>query len=275
MACTARTRLDRVTVVKCMSPLIPASGDKLRPVAEPFDEVFQEMDRKRDEIRCSNTGARFRGHSASDYELVPALLRRPISRDTEHTLYHECFGRAQRLIAGGTNSWQVLSTLQHHGIPTRLLDWTESFAVALFFALASEPRGPHVWVANPFLLNKAAKVASRGRIPQVGLDHFPDYYESFARWEAAEDQAWPYKKPIFVQIPWASDRVAAEQGYFTVHPDERPLDRACPRWTRRIEIPIEAIPGAKRFLEIAGNTPFTVFPDLQGLAQFLRARHHV
>ena len=148
-----------------------------------FQDVLRELEEKRREIRCSNTGARFRGHSVPRYALVPSLLRKMHSFDTEHTLYHECYARAQRLLPTSTNSWEVLSVLQHHGVPTRLLDWSESFSVALFFALVDEPRDPHVWVVNPFLLNKAARFSKQKRIPQVGLDHLPDYYDSFARWE--------------------------------------------------------------------------------------------
>jgi hypothetical protein len=44
-------------------------------------------------------------------------------------------------------------------------------------------------------------------------------YPSFARWESRTQ--WPYDKPIFVQIPWASDRVALSARlvvYFSPHP---------------------------------------------------------
>ena len=239
----------------------------------PFQAVLAELDRKRDEIRCSKTGAFFRGHSSSQFALVPSLLRNATRPDTEHNLYHECYARSQHLLARGASSWEVLSILQHHGIPTRLLDWTESFAVALFFALADDDPVPHVWVVNPFLLNRDVGVAKQGRIPQVGLDEFPEYYDCFARWETSAQ--WPYKKPIFVQFPWASERVAAQQGFFTIHPDERSLEEQCSRWVRRVEIPEDAIAGARRFLEIAGISAYSVFPELQGLAQFLRARYAI
>ena len=239
---------------------------------EPFQQVLSELEIKRTEIRCSNTGARFRGHSSPEFSLLPALLRKAQDSDTEHTLYHACYARAHRLLREGTNSWEVLSILQHHGVPTRLLDWTESFAVALFFALADDPPEPTVWVLNPFRLNRAAGFSEQNRIPQVGLDDLPDYYETFARWQPPPRPGWPYSMPIFLQIPWASDRVAAQQGFFTVHPDDRPLEEACPQWVRRVQIPTEAIPGAKRFLELAGVSAYTVFPDLQGLAKFLMVR---
>jgi hypothetical protein len=242
-------------------------------VAGPFDVVLQELEDKRTEIRCTRSGAFFRGHAADHFRLTPALLRGRVNPDVEHNLFHECYARSRHLLSRGANSWEVLSILQHHGIPTRLLDWTESFAVALFFPLADARPKPHIWVVNPFLLNRDSGFAKIPRIPLVGLDDLPDYGDSFVRVE--NRVVWPYGEPIFVQIPWATDRISAQQGFFTIHPDERPLEAVSKRWVRRIEIPDEALPGARRFLEVAGINEFAVFPDLQGLAQFLRRRYSV
>ncbi len=107
----------------------------------------------------------------------------------------------------------------------------------------------------------------------AGLDAIPDYHDCFVRID--DRRLWPFKKPLFIQIPWNSERLRAQGGFFTFHPDEQPLDRSYPKYVRRIEIPSEALPGAHKFLAHAGITEYAVFPDFVGLATFLRQRYRL
>jgi hypothetical protein len=145
--------------------------------------------------------------------------------------------------------------------------------MALFFAADGASDDGHVWIVNAFRLNASNGASASPRILLVGMDELPDYVDCFVR--AEERQPWPWSKPIFVQVPWVSDRVLAQQGFFTIHPDETPLDEASPRWVRRVDIPRDALAGARDFLHVAGINASVAFPDLQGLAQHLKGRYGV
>ncbi len=100
---------------------------------QAFLNLVTEVEKKRTEIRCSRSGAFFRGHSGSNYALIPSLLRNELPPDTEHNLYHECFARAGNMVSRDATSWERLAFLQHYGIPTRLLglDRVVRFAAVL------------------------------------------------------------------------------------------------------------------------------------------------
>ena len=242
-----------------------------------FSDFLEEVESARSKLKCVQGGAFFRGHSQAHHKLVPTLLRNRIDRETEHSIYSECYARARRLMPENTNPWEFLSHMQHYGIPTRLLDWSESLASALYFAVKGDPLNPCIWVLNAYLLNKAArKKAGRPDIEEIivpGVDPLEDYFDHFVLHEDQGKKEWPFKLPIFLDVPWASDRIAAQKGYFTFHENAKSLEEQVPNLVQKVEIPDSAIPDARKFLERAGVNEYTIFPDLEGFARHLKTRY--
>ena len=232
-----------------------------------WKSFLEELLYARKRLSCDRNlyrGTWYRGVN-DRWDLSPGIFRPhlQLKKRAEINLYHEFLIRSGEHIGNIKESWEILSLMQHSGIPTRLLDWTESLAVAIYFAI-QEPVNPCIYVLNPFVLSLRA---TKKNFLYDLHDKDLDFLTAFAKGD------WEYKLPIPIYSPWKNRNIHSQRGYFTIQgTDERPLNVIDKRQkiAMRVELPIDAIPAAREFLVLSGVDSFTLFPDLTGLSQYLK-----
>jgi len=215
----------------------------------------------------------YRGHRLATWNLLCSLGRgkKTTNRTTiESALYYDFLSLGGPLLPAKASSWDVVFAMQHHGLPTRLLDWTNTFAVALYFAIAPNRPAPKsrgrtacVWMMNPFALNQ--KSGDHAAVYNPGIDLEGDYYENFIT------ESKSLGSPVVALNPSRSTpRQAAQRSVFTLHNEIwKPLEEYAPEHMVRIEIPESCFSEALDFLSLAGINEYTLFPDFDGLARQL------
>ncbi len=83
----------------------------------------------------------FRGLGDDRFKLIPSVGRRPNYEPAQERAVLELFKRRmpEFMPDGDLSELDRLAIAQHHGIPTRLLDWTTNPLVAAYFAVTSSP----------------------------------------------------------------------------------------------------------------------------------------
>ena len=161
--------------------------------------------------------------------------------------------------------------MQHYGIPTRLLDWTDVLGIALAFALY-DSRDDHedsvMYVLDPLRLNKKSGLEEIKRVP---ID--TDFKYKSIYWQGKPIRA---SFPIAIDAPLQNDRIAAQSGSFTIHGSSlEPLEQQVPGCVQRIVLRSVVKPAAREFLDYANLNPFSIYPDIVGMARHIVRKHLV
>jgi len=170
-------------------------------------------------------------------------------------------------IDSSINSWVLLSEMRHHGLPTRLIDWTGTFAVALYFALRGDvsKTQPCIRILNPLTLNKKSR--NIGKI--LSIDYEYDYKKELL------NPKIPFENPIAIYPLKSHSRLLAQDGFFTIHgTNEKSLDEIYPGLIKSFDIPKSIIPDAKKFFQMAKINEFSLYPDLDGLCRHMMQQYN-
>ncbi|GAS85666.1 FRG domain-containing protein [Paenibacillus amylolyticus] len=235
-----------------------------------FSREWIEILNRVRQISDSNGGFTwFRGMSSSDYKLNSGIFRGANSYEdvlkNEITYYHVFKGMGH--MEHGKEDWDLLYVMQHHGVRTRLLDWSDSFAVALFFAYSTWDQNSDaaVWVLKPSKLN-ILNIGYNGlKIPGTRKESYLEYIRNTN-----------YDTTVAIYPPKNSKRMVAQQGVFTLQgngmvplEEERNGQLLAKKFLEKIIIPKELASDIKMYLKLSGMNYYTLFPDLDGLAKFV------
>lgn len=236
------------------------------------------------------SGWLFRGHKSSLWMLEPTLERmlKPIGWKSDIASMCETYALhvfrskahhyvARDLLPSTKLGW--LSLMQHHGVPTRLLDLTESPFIALFFAFDGVLPDQHdpccIWAIDYRTLMKQ----SINKLSSENESFSLSYSEVQMRPDEIFDQ---YVDPGSLDILWITEprlfnlRLDRQQGSFLLsgNPGSRIQDILAASLQRdsihKLIVPARLTSEVFRLLKNMGIDNSRLFADLDGFARDIR-----
>jgi hypothetical protein len=221
----------------------------------------------------------FRGMSSTSFDLTSSLARLGGAAGTleEHML--RAFRKyAHRQLLPDYSIWNWLALAQHHGLGTRLLDWTYSPLVALHFATENldyfDVDGS-VWCIDYVRTNELLPESLKEILSEEGSEVFTaDMLSRAARSLREFDSLADDPFVVLFEPPSLDERIVNQYSLFSLVSSptlglDHWLDER-PEVFRRIVIPVELKWEIRDKLDQANITERMLYPGLDGLCQWLK-----
>lgn len=225
------------------------------------------------------SGFAFRGMSRAGHDLMTSLMRLggEYERHEGHLLRN--FRKyAQGDAVRHDSVWNWLALAQHHGLPTRLLDWTFSPFVALHIATADPRRYDRdgvVWCVDYTAAHRGLPAPLRRLLDEEGSDVFTAEMLNRAAGTLSEFDglaADPFA--VFFEPPSLDERIVNQFALFSLMSrSSARLDtwlRHRPELVRRVIVPARLKWEVRDKLDQANITERVLFPGLDGLSVWLK-----
>ena len=235
-----------------------------------------------EELKRYRSNYVYRGLSDQSYRLDTSLMRLggPYEK-LEHHLLRNFQKYAHRSAAPGSSVWNWLAVAQHHGLPTRLLDWTYSPYAGLHFATANLQhfdRDGVIWCVHYVRTNEFLPPQLKSLIVEEGSNVFTAEMLSEVCTSLYEfDQL--QKKPFLAwfEPPSLDERIVNQHALFSLMSSPTSLMddwlEDHPEYFYKIIIPKEIKWEIRDKLDQANITERLLFPGLAGLSTWLK-RHY-
>ena len=227
----------------------------------------------------------YRGLRKMEHELVPTLHRAKIPVEDEiHVMNRFRQNAHEFLESRPAGEWEWMFLMRHHGLPSRLLDWSESPLIGLYFAIANpqaedEPDLEHngvLWCLLPTKLNEVS-TGGTGRSDLVpmfadgGEDQNlfgQDFISLYLPSNVSTGFRTTARMPVAGFSIRTTRRIQAQHGVFTIHHagDTALNDVGDGSHIWRFTIPSTKKPQLLEELRLLRINRLTVFPDLDNVA---------
>ncbi len=248
-----------------------------------FDSVVFK-DSWNSEIKRHRTDFVFRGLSHSIYPLKPSLNRICSNKlDLEKALLRNFKKYSSLEIKDSSNFWEIVSLAQHHGLPTRLLDWSFSPYVAAHFATESFSHynvDGAIWCIDfvkcrEFLPDSLKGILKDNMANTFSIDMLKDVIKDFESLEKLENNSEGF--PLFFEPPSLDGRIINQYALFSVMSNSQQI---ISDWLEnhnelgfKIIIPASAKLEIRDKLDQININERSIYPGIDGLCRWL-CRHY-
>lgn len=256
------------------------TGAPARSWVELLDQLYEGS--WNEGLRRFRSPFAFRGLVDAAHTLDNSLVRlsagHPDIATLERSMLRNFRKYAVQQASSGVDSiWHWLAVGQHHGLPTRLVDWTFSPLVALHFA-TEDPntydRDGSVWCVNFVRANRLLPERLRTILVADASETFTvdmlDGFATLADFDALTRD--PFL--MFIEPPALDARILNQAALFSLMPSPSASVQdwllAHPDLTRRVIVPAELKWEVRDKLDQANITERTLFPGLDGLSRSLQ-----